>query len=155
VFDQANSVNRPLGKDLQGGASAADNPKPPRMFSELELTATKQIQAFLQNLEFADFIAFHEGEKYLGLSPDQNQVLIASSSRPSSKAVTLGLVLDEVQEFDEVWDSWVPISKFLGSEATELVAELIADFENPKLEIAEKSADGPRTPYLFERVSAD
>jgi hypothetical protein len=155
VFDQANSVNRPLGKDLQGGASPVDSPKPPRIFTELELTATKQIQALLENREFTDFIAFHEGEKYLGLSPDQNQVLIASSSRPSLRAVALGVLLAEVQEFDEVWDSWVPISKFLGSEATELVAELIADFENPKLEIAEKSADGPRTPYLFERFSAD
>ncbi len=135
-----------------------DNPRDgsgnPPAISELALQATNQIRAFLENREHTDFIAFHEGERYLGLAPEGHEVQIASNVKPTQQAIVLGLVPDAVQQYEQMWDSRIAIARFFGQDGPALVAELISGFENPAVDVVEKSSGAtPKTPFLFRAYS--
>jgi hypothetical protein len=144
-----------MGKSLAGEADPTAAPENPPAVSQLALKATDQIRTFLENREHTDFIAFHEGERYLGLAPDGHEVHIASSAKPSQRAAALGVALDDVQQYEQMWDSRIAIARFFGQDGPELVAELIGGFVDPQVEIVEKSSGAaPKTPLLFKAYSA-
>jgi hypothetical protein len=154
LLDNTNSVNGPMGKPLASQADLTAAPENPPAVSQLALKATEQIRAFLENREHTDFIAFHEGERYLGLAPDGHEVQIASNVEPPQQAITLGLVPDDVQQYEQMWDSRIAIARFFGQGGPALVAELITGFENPAVEVVEKSSGAaPKTPFVFPPYS--
>jgi len=143
-----------MGKSSNRLANPSDGSDNFEPISELALKATNQIRAFLENREHTDFIAFHEGERYLGLAPDGHEVQIASNVKPTQQAIALGLVPDAVQQYEQMWDSRIAIARFFGQDGPALVAELITGFENPAVEVVEKSSGAaPKTPFVFPPYS--